>query len=58
MRNDEKFRIQERIVDFDSGDDVTKRRNDEIFLKINNESQNEGEPRQEKISEPSIEKMS
>ena len=33
VRIDEKFRIQERIVDYNSDDDVvTKQRNDEVFL--------------------------
>ena len=51
---DEKFRIQERIVDYNSDDDVTKPRNDEIFLEINSDLQNEGEPRQEQSSKPSV----
>ena len=46
MRIDEKFRIQERIVDYNSEDDVvTKPRNDETFLETNNDLQNEGDPR-------------
>ena len=40
IKIDEKFRIQERIVDYNSDDDVTKPRNDEIFLKINNDLPN------------------
>ena len=47
---DEKFRIQERIVDYNLDDDVTKPRNYEIFLEINSDLKNEGEPRQEKSS--------
>ena len=35
MRIDEKFRIQERIVDYNSYYDViTKPRNDEVFLRL------------------------
>ena len=46
VRIDEKFRTQERIVDYNSDDDVvTKLRNDEVFLEINNDLHNEGEPR-------------
>ena len=46
MRVDEKFRIQERIVDYNSNDDVvTKPRNDEVFLQTKNGLQNEGELR-------------
>ena len=46
VRIDEKFRIQERIVDYNLDDDVvTKPRNDEVFLETNNDLQNEGEPR-------------
>ena len=38
VRIDEKFRIQERIVDYNSDDDVvTKPRNDEVFLETNND---------------------
>ena len=56
VRIDEKFRIQERIVDYNSYDDViTKPRNDEVFLETNNYLQNEGEPRQEQSSKPSVE---
>ena len=48
MRIDEKFRIQERMIDYNSDDDiVTKPRNDEEFIESNNDLQNEGEPRQE-----------
>ena len=37
VRIDEKFRIQERIVDYNLDDDVvTKPKNDEVFLKTNN----------------------
>ena len=43
VRIDEKFIIQQRIVDYNSDDDVTKPRNDEIFFKTNNDLQNEGE---------------
>ena len=44
VRIDEKFRIQERIVDYNSNDDViTKTRNDEVFIETNNDLQNEGE---------------
>ena len=54
VRIDEKFRIQERIVYYNSDDDVvTKPRNHEVFLETNNDLQNEGEPR--KILEPSVE---
>ena len=53
VRVDEKFRIQERIVDYNSDDDVvTKPRNDEAFLETNNDLQNEGELRQEQSLEP------
>ena len=35
VRIDEKFMIQERIVDYNLDDDVvTKPRNDEVFLKV------------------------
>ena len=38
VRIDEKFRVQERIVDYNSDDDVvTKPRNDKVFLDINND---------------------
>ena len=38
VRIDEKFKIQERIVDYNSNDDVvTKPRNDEVFLEKNND---------------------
>ena len=38
VRIDEKFRIQERIVDYNLDDDfLTKPRNDEVFLKTNND---------------------
>lgn len=38
VRVDEKFRIQERIVDYNSDDDVvTKPRNDEVFFETNND---------------------
>ena len=51
-----KFRIQERIVDYNSDDDVvTKPRNDEVFLETNNDLQNEGEPREEQSLETLIE---
>ena len=55
-RVDEKFRIQERIVDYNLDDDVviTKPRNDEVFFDINNDLQNKGELRQEQSSEPSL----
>ena len=44
VRIDEKFRIQERIVYYNSDDDVvTKPRNDEVFLETNNDFQNEEE---------------
>ena len=47
VRVDEKFRIQERIVDYKSDDEnvVTKPRNNEVFFETNNDLQNEGEPR-------------
>ena len=47
MRVDEKFRIRERIVDYNSDDEnfVTKPRNDEVFFETNNDLQNEGELR-------------
>ena len=47
VRVDEKFRIQERIVDYYSDDEnvVTKLRNDEVFFETNNDLQKEGEPR-------------
>ena len=53
VRIDEKFRIQERMVDYNSNGDFTKPRNDEIFLETNNDFQNEGEPRHEQSSKPS-----
>ena len=38
VRIDEKLRTKERIVDYNSNDDVvTKTRNDEAFLKTNND---------------------
>ena len=41
VRIDEKFRIQERIVDYNLDDDIfTKPRNDEVFLETNNDLQN------------------
>ena len=56
VRIDEKFSIQERIVDYNLDDDVvTKPRNDEVFLENNNDLQNEGEPRQEQSSKPLVE---
>ena len=56
MKIDEKFRIQERMIDYNSDDDVvTKPRNDEVFLETNNDLQSEGETRQELSSEPSVE---
>ena len=44
VRVDEKFRVQERIVDHNSDDEnvVTKPRNDEVFFETNNDLQNEG----------------
>ena len=55
VRIDEKFRIQERIVDYNLDDDVvTKPRNDEVLFKTKNDLQNEGEPRQEQSSKPSV----
>ena len=46
VKVDEKFRIQERIVDYNlDDDDVTKPMNDEVFLETNTDLQNEGEPR-------------
>ena len=36
VRIDEKFRIQERVVDRNSDDVITKPRNDEVFLETNN----------------------
>ena len=36
VRIDEKFRRQERKVDYNSNDFVTKPRNDEVFLETNN----------------------
>ena len=55
VRVDEKFRIQERVVDYSSDDEnvVIKPRNDEVLFETNNDLQNEGEKRQEQISEPS-----
>ena len=49
--------MQERIVDYNSNDDdvVNKLRTDEVFLKTNNDLQNEGEPRQELSLEPLVE---
>ena len=42
VRIDEKFKIQERIVDYNLDDDVvTKPRNDEVVLNTNNDLQNE-----------------
>lgn len=56
VRIDEKFIIQERIVDYNSDDNVvTNPRNDEVCLKNNNDLQNEGEPRQEQSSETLLE---
>ena len=57
VRFDEKFRIQKRVVDYNSDDDnvVIKPRNDEVFFETNNDLQNEGELRQEQRSEPSKE---
>ena len=54
VRVDEKFRIQERVVDYNYDDDnfVTQPRNDEVFFETNNDLQNEGESRQEKILKP------
>ena len=53
VRVDEKFRIQERVVDHNLDEDVvTKPRNDEVFFETNNDLQNEGEPRQEQSLEP------
>ena len=39
VRFDENFRIQERVVDYNLDDEnvVTKLRNDEVFLQINND---------------------
>ena len=38
VRVDENFRIQERVVDYNSDDDVvTKPRNDEVFFETNND---------------------
>ena len=39
VRVDEKFRIQERIVDYNSNDEnvVTKPRNDEVIFETNND---------------------
>ena len=54
VRVDEKFRIQERIVEYNLDDDVvTKPRNDEVFLETNNDLQNEFKLRQS--LEPPIE---
>ena len=56
VRIDEKFIIQERVVDYNLDDDVvTKPSNDEIFLETNNNLHNEGEPRQGQSLEPSLE---
>ena len=57
VRIDEKFRIQERIVDYNSNDDdvVTNWGNDEVFQETNNDLQNEGEWRKEQSLKPSIE---
>ena len=56
VRIDEKFMIWERIVYYNLDDDVvTKPRNDEVFLKTNNDLQNEREPRQEQSLKPSVE---
>ena len=58
VRFDEKFMIQERITDYNSDDEnvvVTKPRNDEVFIKSNNDLKNEGEKRQEQILEPRAE---
>ena len=56
VRIDEKFRIQERMINYNSDDDVvSKPRNNEVFLETRNDLQNEGEPRQEQSSEPSVE---
>jgi hypothetical protein len=55
VRIDEKFRIQERIVDYNLDDDVvTKPRNDETFLETNNDLLNEGEPSQRQRLKPSV----
>ena len=56
VRVDEKFKIQERKVHYNSDDDVvTKPRNDEVFFEIKNDFQNEGEIRQEQSLKPRIE---
>ena len=58
VRFDEKFRIQERVVDYNPHDEnvvVTKPRNDKVFFETNNDFQNEGELRHEQSSEPSTE---
>ena len=56
VRVNDKFRIQERVVDYNSDDDViTKPRNDETFLETNNDVKNEGEPSQGQNSKPSVE---
>ena len=56
VRIDEKFRIQERIVDYNSDDDVvTNPRNDEVFFETNNNFHNEGKPRKEQSLKPSVE---
>ena len=56
VRIDEKFRIQERTVDYNSDDDVvTKPRNDEVFLETNNDLKNEEEKRQEQSSKYLVE---
>ena len=56
LRIDKKLRIQERIIYFNLDDDiVTKPRNDEVFLETKSDLQNEGDPRKEQSSEPSIE---
>ena len=51
VRIDEKFKIQERIVNYNSDDDiVTKPSNDDVFLVTTNDLKNEGEPNQEQRS--------
>ena len=56
VRIDEKFMIQERIVYYNSDDDVfIEPKNDEVFLETKSNLQNEGQPRQEQSLEPLVE---
>ena len=46
VRVDEKFKIQERIVDYNFDDEyIVTKKNDEVFFETNNDLENEGELR-------------